>query len=71
MYVVNEAFSAEGGILKIIYADGTEGYIAMTDESVTLKAPKMNTVNTKNGGTGFSVGGVIGFTDGESLEQAV
>ena len=48
VYVVNEAFSAEGGILKIIYADGTEGYIAMTDESVTLKAPKMNTVNTKN-----------------------
>lgn len=30
-----------------------------------------NTVNTKNGGTGISVGGVIGFTDGESLEQAV
>ncbi|MBR6958469.1 MAG: Jag N-terminal domain-containing protein, partial [Erysipelotrichaceae bacterium] len=34
--------------LKIIYDDGSEGYIAMTDESVTLKAPKMNTVNTKN-----------------------
>ena len=48
VYVVNEAFSAEGGILKIIYDDGSEGYIAMTDESVTLKAPKMNTVNTKN-----------------------
>lgn len=48
VYVVNEEFSAEGGILKIIYTDGSEGYIAMTDPSVTLKAPKMNTVNTKN-----------------------
>ena len=48
VYVVNEEFSAEGGILKIIYTDGSEGYISMTDPSVTLKAPKMNTVNTKN-----------------------
>lgn len=48
VYLVNEEFSAEGGILKIIYKDGSEAYIAMTDPSVTIKAPKMNTVNTKN-----------------------
>ena len=48
VYVVGDAFTAEGGILKINYKDGTAGYIAMTDESVTLKAPTMNTVNTKN-----------------------
>lgn len=48
VYVVGDAFSAEGGILQINYKDGSKGYIAMTDPSVTLKAPKMNTVNTKN-----------------------
>ena len=48
VYVVNEEFSAQGGILKITYDDGSEGYISMTDDTVTVKAPKMNTVNTKN-----------------------
>lgn len=48
VYVVGDTFSAAGGILKITYDDGTEGYIAMDDETVTVKAPTMNTVNTKN-----------------------
>lgn len=48
VYLVGEEFSAEGGIIKIIYKDDTEAYISMTDPSVTLKAPTMNTVNTKN-----------------------
>ncbi|MBQ8159424.1 MAG: InlB B-repeat-containing protein [Clostridia bacterium] len=48
VYVVGDTFSAEGGILKINYKDGTAGYIAMTDEAVSLKSPTMNTVNTKN-----------------------
>lgn len=48
VYLVGEEFSAEGGIIKINYKDGSEGYIAMTDPAVTLKAPTMNTVNTKN-----------------------
>lgn len=48
VYLVGETFSAEGGIIKILYTDGSEGYIAMTDDAVTLKAPTMNTVNTKN-----------------------
>ena len=30
----------------------------------------VNTVNTKNGGTGFIVGGVIGFTDGKNVDPA-
>ena len=48
VYLVGEEFSAEGGIIKIIYKEGGEAYVAMTDPSVTLKAPTMNTVNTKN-----------------------
>lgn len=48
VYLVGEEFSAEGGIIKILYKEGGEGYIAMTDPAVTLKAPTMNTVNTKN-----------------------
>lgn len=48
VYLVGEEFSAEGGIIKIIYEDGSEAYISMTDDAVTMKAPKMNTVNTKN-----------------------
>lgn len=48
VYLVGEEFTAEGGIIKIIYKDDTEAYISMTDPAVTLKAPTMNTVNTKN-----------------------
>lgn len=48
VYLVGEEFTAEGGIIKIIYKDGSEAYISMTDPTVTLKAPTMNTVNTKN-----------------------
>lgn len=48
VYLVGEEFSAEGGIIKILYEDGSEGYISMTDPSVTLKAPTMKSVNTKN-----------------------
>lgn len=48
VYLVGEEFSAEGGIIKIIYKDDSEAYISMTDPAVTLKAPTMKTVNTKN-----------------------
>lgn len=47
-YVIGDTFSADGGILKITYDDGTEGYLSLTDDSVTVKAPTMNTANTKN-----------------------
>ena len=46
VYLVGEEFSAEGGIVKIIYEDGSEGYISMTDEAITMKAPAMKSVNT-------------------------
>ena len=48
VYLVGEEFSAEGGIVKIIYEDGSEGYISMTDEAITMKAPAIKSVNTKN-----------------------
>lgn len=48
VYLVGEEFTAEGGIVKIIYTDGSEAYISMTDDAVTLKAPTMKSVNTKN-----------------------
>lgn len=48
VYVIGESFSAEGGVLQINYTDGTTGEIAMTDSSVKLSSPTMNTANTKN-----------------------
>lgn len=47
-YVIGDAFSAEGGVLKVNYSDGTSSEVAMTDPSVTLSSPMMNTANTKN-----------------------
>jgi len=47
-YVIGDEFSAEGGLIRILYTDGTEALIAMTDEEVKLSKPTMNTANTKN-----------------------
>ena len=48
VYTLGEEFSAEGGVIKINYTDGTAALIDMTDESVEMSQPTMNTVNTKN-----------------------
>lgn len=47
-YVIGDTFSAEGGILKVNYTDGTSAELSMTDSAVTLSDPKMNTANAKN-----------------------
>lgn len=48
VYTIGEEFSAEGGTLKVTYDDGTTEIIAMTDSSVKLSKPTMNTASTKN-----------------------
>lgn len=48
VYTIGEEFSAEGGTLKVTYGDGTTEIIAMTDSSVKLSKPTMNTASTKN-----------------------
>lgn len=59
-----------GGTVGTLYASASAPCTA-EDLKGHASFQVTNTVNTKNGGTGFSVGGVIGFTDGESLEQAI
>ena len=48
VYVIGDTFSAEGGVIKINYDDGTWALIDMTDPAVQLSQPPMNTANTKN-----------------------
>lgn len=48
VYVIGDTFTAEGGVLKINYDDGTWALIDMTDPAVQLSQPTMNTANTKN-----------------------
>lgn len=48
VYVIGEEFNAEGGTLKVTYEDGTTEIVAMTDGSVKLSKPTMNTANIKN-----------------------
>lgn len=56
-----------GGLLGTIAAD-TKGTVV--DGCVSsAKLTSVNKVNTKNGGTGFSIGGVIGFADSKGSES--
>ena len=48
VYLVGEPFETAGGIIRITYKDGDVAYIALDDSAVSVKAPTMNTVNTKN-----------------------
>ena len=48
VYVIGDTFSAEGGVIKINYDDGTWALLDMTDPAVQLSQPPMNTANTKN-----------------------
>ncbi len=48
VYTIGEEFSAEGGTLKVTYSDGTTEIVSMTDDSVKLSKPTMNTASTKN-----------------------
>lgn len=48
VYVIGDTFTAEGGVLKINYDDGSWALIDMTDPAVQLSQPTMNTANTKN-----------------------
>lgn len=48
VYMIGDTFSAQGGVLKIIYTDGTAALIDMEDSSIKLSKPTMNTANSKN-----------------------
>lgn len=47
-YYVDDAFSAEGGMLTATYSDNTTKEVALTDSSVELSNPDTSTVGTKN-----------------------
>lgn len=47
-YEIGDTFSAEGGIIKVNYDDGSSEEISMTDDRVSLSSPTMNSANTKN-----------------------
>lgn len=46
-YITGQKFIAEGGMLKITYADDTEREVALTDESIELSSPDMTTAGDK------------------------
>ena len=46
-YLVGEEFSIAGGIIKLIYEDGTTGEVGFNDSKVTITAPDMSTAGTK------------------------
>ena len=56
-----------GGVLGVIIAKGKDCNIINCVNEGTLTST--NTVNTKNGATGFHVGGVVGMTDGAATTQ--
>lgn len=47
-YEVGEEFTVEGGIVRVIYSDGTTQSLPMTSESFTVAKPSMSAVGTKN-----------------------
>ena len=48
VYVIGEEFSAEGGVIKIVYSDGAYVLLPMTHPDVKMSKPTMKTANTKN-----------------------
>ncbi len=47
-YEVGEEFTVEGGIVRVIYDDGTEQLVPMTSADFTVAQPSMSAVGTKN-----------------------
>ncbi len=47
-YEVGEVFTVEGGIVRVIYDDGTEQLVPMTSSDFTVAEPSMSAVGTKN-----------------------
>ena len=47
-YEVGDEFTVEGGIVRVIYEDGTEQLVPMTSEDFTVATPSMKAVGTKN-----------------------
>ena len=47
-YILGEKFEITGGVLDLIYDNGTKGALAFTDKDVTVTEPDMSTVGTKN-----------------------
>ena len=47
-YEVGEEFTVEGGIVKVIYEDGTEQLVPMTSDDLNVATPSMSAVGTKN-----------------------
>ena len=47
-YEVGEEFTVEGGIVKVIYDDGTEQLVPMTSDDFNVATPSMSAVGTKN-----------------------
>lgn len=48
VYVIGEEFSAEGGVIKVVYSDGAYVLLPMTHADVKMSKPTMKTANTKN-----------------------
>lgn len=47
-YEVGDVFTVEGGVVKVIYDDGTEQLVPMTSDDFTVATPSMSAVGTKN-----------------------
>ena len=47
-YILSEQFSTEGGVIELMYEDGTTGEVSFSDSKVKITAPDMNTVGTKS-----------------------
>ncbi len=58
-----------GGTIGTMFASESTSCVA-TDIQGHASFDVVNTVNTKNGATGFIVGGVIGYMDGKSFDTA-
>ena len=58
-----------GGTIGTMFASATKACTA-TDIQGHATFDVVNTVNTKNGATGFIVGGVIGYIDGKNYDEA-
>lgn len=46
-YVLGEEFEISGGVLELIYEDGTKGTIDFSDERVKVSIPDMTTIGNK------------------------
>lgn len=59
--------SVGGGVVGVIIAKGKDCYVRNCVNEGVISS--VNKVNTKNGGTGFSMGGVVGYTDAADAEK--